>query len=169
MCGRLGGTDGGREGDNGMKITKLMEVLAQLSLQFETSLQYADLGEEHAVDARESNQEVVDSIAEALIALAEKQERKNPVALTIKELREMGGEPVWIEKIAPDINVTESDWASIDGPWVLTRTNGIVTSWSCAARRFESVNDADSISVESYGKTWLAYAHKPAEPESEGV
>gem|GEM_PF-1846632 len=74
----------------------------------------------------------------AIQALQEKLERENPQPLGLEELRKMDGEPVWIEIIGkPDLNC----WGYHDEDGV----NGYT--------RFTSDDD--------YGKTWLAYRHKP--------
>lgn len=59
--------------------------------------------------------------------------------LTLEELREMDGEPVWID-----------DWFEDFHGWELSET---------ASDYFEG----DSRTVEAYGTRWLAYRRKPEE------
>jgi hypothetical protein len=72
--------------------------------------------------------------------------------LTIDELRKMKGQPVWIVLL----NIAKQSRYEIvtevheDGIWMV-----------CAD------DDNDYAAFGLYGKTWLAYAHKPEEGEKE--
>lgn len=72
-------------------------------------------------------------------AIRAQQERENPKPLTLDELREMVGEPVWID-----------DWFEDFHGWELSED---------AADYF----DGESREVEEYGCRWVAYRHKPKE------
>ena len=65
--------------------------------------------------------------------------------LTLAELREMGGEPVYIMRMESD-EPTDRDWALVDLKYDMCRT----------------VTGGMAI-FELYGKTWLAYRRKPEE------
>lgn len=84
-------------------------------------------------------------VYEIIQALQEKAERENPQPLTFEELREMVGEPVWVEDLSKVPG--RGGWCSVgmDGdayiPWV--------SHW------WYEIND--------YGETWLAYRTKPKE------
>ena len=67
--------------------------------------------------------------------------------LTLAELREMGGEPVWIKLFDPD----EEFWV-LRNEWVDTRNPEPMILFHM---RWYSYAD--------YGKTWLAYRQKPKE------
>jgi len=73
------------------------------------------------------------------------QESNEP--LTLAELREMGGEPVWIKLFDPD----EEFWV-LRNEWVDTRNPEPMILFHM---RWYSHAD--------YGKTWLAYSQKPEE------
>lgn len=60
--------------------------------------------------------------------------------LTLEELREMDGEPVWVHGLCDD---TESGWH------ILERTG--------------PSNARQVLHYESFGRTWLAYRRKPEE------
>lgn len=75
----------------------------------------------------------------AVIALREQEERENRKPLTLDELRQMDGEPVWID-----------DWFEDFHGWELSKD---------ASDYF----DGDSRTVESYGTRWEAYRSKPKE------
>lgn len=77
-----------------------------------------------------------------LDALREKMERENPKPLTIEELRQMDGEPVWV--VWPD-NRIKSNW------W-------IPGNYAWSVMEFD-----DPIMERKYGETWIAYRHKPKE------
>lgn len=91
-----------------------------------------------------------------LDALREKLERENPKPLTIEELRQMDGEPVWVtDPSEPAVSV----YCTID---------------VCTRFKEDRVNDKHSEAMvpgdgfsyyqfDKYGKTWTAYRHKPKE------
>lgn len=76
------------------------------------------------------------------------------VPLTLEQLQEMNGEPVWITSVKKDGKIP-SRWVLYSGKsesrdredvYVFATTGGIAQGYKGAA----------------YGKTWLAYAHPPA-------
>lgn len=69
-----------------------------------------------------------------------KQERNTP--LTLDELRKMDGEPVWVQ--SPGVP-EYGRWAIVEG-----------VGENCLFLR-------DDFTCHDYGKTWLAYRHKPEE------
>ena len=75
----------------------------------------------------------------SLAALREKLERQQNDPLTLEELREMDGEPVWVD-----------DWFMDTHCWELSED---------AEDYFEGRNESQ------YGSAWLAYRHKPEEEE----
>lgn len=64
---------------------------------------------------------------------SEKHEREHPEPLTLEQFLEMKGEPVWVHYLSQD------DWL-----------------WEC----WNSWRH-NSMALDNYGKTWVAYAHKP--------
>ncbi len=94
----------------------------------------------------------VAAIDRALISLRLERQRDNPKPLTIEELRQMNGEPVWVKPL---------NAAKDKGEWCVTDfykdsfdalIPGIDNTW------YES---------KDYGKTWEAYRHKPKEATEE--
>lgn len=85
--------------------------------------------------------------AMAISALREQEERENPTPLTLAELREMDGEPVWIKLFDPDEEfwVLRNDWVDTRNPEPMILLHG---RWYLH---------------DDYGKTWLAYRQKPKE------
>lgn len=71
------------------------------------------------------------------------QEMDNP-PLTLEELREMDGEPVWVT--SPD-NRFEPCWML-----VMIRRDFVMANWRVC-------------DFNAYGKTWLAYCRKPEEDQ----
>lgn len=67
--------------------------------------------------------------------------------LTVEELTEMDGEPVWVEFSNKE---TFDRWC-------------IVEFW-CTKKIF-FFNSSNYVLSKSYGKTWLAYRHRPIEEE----
>ncbi len=76
----------------------------------------------------------------AATALREKAEREDPKPLTLEELQQMDGEPVWMDGF---------EWRISYG--VSTINGGL-----CLATGFDSW-----IPLDGYGETWFAYRHKP--------
>ena len=65
--------------------------------------------------------------------------------LTLEELREMTGEPVWVERQGSDL-----PW---DREWALVNRENCLCKTASGCVAF----------FELYGKTWLAYRRKPEE------
>lgn len=86
--------------------------------------------------------------AMAISALREQEERENPKPLTLDELREMDGEPVWIRAKHYGIY---ADIVNIMG-----KEDG-------ERRVHFSINYR--LQENGCGKTWLAYRNKPKEDE----
>ncbi len=76
-----------------------------------------------------------------LAALRAQQEAEKNEPLTLDELREMGGEPVWVMCL---YNKNRSGWCLVD-------SDGDV------------YNDCYSFYDDSYGEAWLAYRRKQEE------
>lgn len=77
----------------------------------------------------------------ALIALIEQEERLQNRPLTLEELREMDGEPVWIS----------GEGIGCYDVFCGISSDGMAQFYKPA------------LPVDSYGKTWLAYRRKPEE------
>lgn len=75
-------------------------------------------------------------------AIKEKLERENPQPLTIEELRQINGEPVWLD---------DKDEPSNTG-WVV---------WTSEHTKYWIEASLDP----GYGSIWTAYRHKPKEVE----
>lgn len=71
--------------------------------------------------------------------------------LTLDELREMDGEPVWIERVGDNSHI-DSNWA-----FVIRENCLCKTADRCVAF------------FELYGKAWLAYRRKPEEAERDAL
>ena len=94
---------------------------------------------EYAQIMAEGKPDVQEFYRAAELALRAQQERENPKPLTLDELRQMDGEPVWID-----------DWFEGFNGWEL----------SCDASDYF---EGESRTIESYGTRWAAYRHKPKE------
>ena len=84
-------------------------------------------------------------VALALSALRAQQQAEANSPLTLDELREMGGEPVWYVR-------GECGW------W---RILDVICVSAC--EEFILFGDGLRDFLDDYGKTWLAYRHKPKE------
>ena len=84
----------------------------------------------------------------AIAALREKAEREYPQPLTMEELRQMEGQPVWIKAKHYGIYA--------DVVRILGKEDGDA---------FIGFEINHRLQENGYGKTWLAYRHKPKEVE----
>jgi hypothetical protein len=95
-----------------------------------------------------------DVLLKAENALRTQQERENPQPLTLEQLRERVGKPVWIDIIGYMGNMT-SEWGLV---------NGCMKSIETSSGYALYYDDDDG---DDYGKTWLAYDHEPKEARDE--
>lgn len=77
----------------------------------------------------------------AVGALRAQQKVAQNIPLTLDELREMDGEPVWVIPLAPE---EQPEWALVD----------VMEEWLCTS-------NADYWGLEVYGRCILAYRRKP--------
>lgn len=85
----------------------------------------------------------------AIAALRKQEEREKPEPLTLDELRQMDGQPVWLE--TGEVSIGEQ----ICGSWEIFIRREY--EFYCFTRRKKG------FWAENYGKTWLAYRNKPKE------
>ena len=83
--------------------------------------------------------ELKEAMQMAIEVLREKAEREDPQPLTLEELRQMDGEPVWID-----------DWWEDSHGWELSMD---AEDYFIGERR----------TTTDYGSIWVAYRHKPKE------
>lgn len=110
----------------------------------------AEDGQRIAVDMHDQLRELEQQIE------SEKHERENPEPLTLEQLREMEGEPlkhwVWIEVLDP----CEFHYDAISGYYRtsidFTKGEAFCCGWPGLICAYDYCD---------YGKTWVAYAHKP--------
>lgn len=88
-------------------------------------------------------QRTMDVCLVAVEAIREQEVRENPKHLTLDELRQIDGEPVWIERRVSD--------SSDDKEWALVYTGGGFCRTSVGNIAFFAL----------YGISWLAYRSKP--------
>lgn len=90
------------------------------------------------------------TLPRAITALRAQLEREEPEPLTLEELREMDGKPVWIVWIGNESSqFTDPEYALVDS------RKQKAESLRCIYR------------FEYYGKTWLAYRQPPKEVHHE--
>lgn len=109
--------------------------------------------EEYRQDDDNGNYDIFDL---AIQALQEKAERENPKPLTLEQLKERAGKPVWvkltnnrtyyIDKITENFET----WCFVE---CKSQCFKIRTPQSNLLERYE----------EGYGTTWIAYDHEPKE------
>jgi len=85
-------------------------------------------------------------------SLRAQQERENPKPLTVNEMLDMDGEPIWTKTIG------------IEGPGRHELCTGY-TACACPLRRFlrcvTAIGEVTDYELNTYGKTWIAYATEP--------
>ena len=83
--------------------------------------------------------------------------------LTLEQLREMDGEPVYI--IAGDMGISE--WNVIKGKGYITLAYDQPTIGFKAVKEGIEFINGRTFSIDSYGVTWLAYRRPPANAGSD--
>lgn len=83
-------------------------------------------------------QPVVEAMQVAIVALNEKEERQNPKRLTLEELNQMYGQPVWVE------HYNGGEWVTVH--WNFSK---------CISTAYRATLDESA-----YGKEWWAYPYK---------
>lgn len=91
---------------------------------------------------RSNNDEMKEAVRAGIAALEEKAEREDPKPLTLEELRQMDGEPIWLDGF---------EWRISYGVSTFTGSLCLETGLGCR------------IPLDGYGETWFAYRHKPKE------
>ena len=86
--------------------------------------------------------ESVEAARITLEAVREKAEREDPKPLTLEELRQMDGEPVWMAW--PDKRIKAKWWIVGNHEWNVMEFD-------------------DPIMAKRYGSVWVAYRYKPKE------
>lgn len=96
-------------------------------------------------------EDTLDALDAAISALRDRIAHQNPQPLTLEELREMDGEPVWIEFFSK---------TSRTGKW-----NG----WAIVDNRFETQEfmEMHHLKFSFYGKSWKAYRRPPERSEND--
>lgn len=89
------------------------------------------------------------------VAMLEKSMPNEP--LTIEELREMNGEPVWVKQLK-GLSVCDTDWAVVEFRLEPDVKHDKIRVW------WPGSEDEDTPSEDDYGKTWLAY-RRPKEEQ----
>ena len=76
--------------------------------------------------------------------------------LTLEELREMNGEPVWVKRLK-GLSVCDTDWAVVEFRLEPDVKYDKIRVW------WPGSEVEDTPSEDDYGKTWLAYRRPPDE------
>ena len=79
--------------------------------------------------------------------------------LTLEELREMNGEPVWVKRLK-GLSVCDTDWAVVEFRLEPDVKHYEIRVW------WPGIEYEDTPSEDDYGKTWIAY-RRPPEGEEE--
>jgi hypothetical protein len=98
--------------------------------------------------------ELMDGIEDGTVleALREKSERKNPKPLTLEELKQRVGKPVWVVTLSKGHESAR---------WRVLERIELEIQWEYY-HFGNAVKDG-----AGYGTTWLSYVHEPAESEGE--
>ena len=96
-------------------------------------------------------------IRAAVDALCDRQDQPPNPPLTLEELREMDGEPVWVVPAVvggkiPERYMLVSDFLPENGIFLFMPPGGMTQGYKAS----------------TYGKTWLAYRRKPEEGKANG-
>ena len=78
--------------------------------------------------------------------------------LTLEELREMNGEPVWVKRLK-GLSVCDTDWAVVEFRLEPDVKHYEIRVW------WPGSEYEDTPSEDDYGKTWIAYRRPPEREE----
>lgn len=125
------------------EIEKAIETLRKIS-DVETSKRYRELHEIKCFNY---------DLLTAIHALQEKLERENPKPLGLEEMKNMIGNPIWCKWLFPrDREFEPGGW------FVIVKDDNEKLGFS-AKKPLEY--GCGVCGNKNYGKTWLAYRHKP--------
>lgn len=150
-------TDGAESTMGGMLFDTAEEAISALSPPNETPPCYQPDGDGCAYQCYDGDDEPIDKCKECPLCYSDKQRYLTPPnePLTIEQLREMDGEPVWCKWLLPE------DRAIEQGKWF------IVISGDKAGLEIKRPAEygCHFCKIDDYGKTWLAYRRPPEEEE----
>lgn len=113
-------------------------------------------GETHELwEENKDNQDLYNACTLAIDALKEQAERSNPKPLTIEELKNMVGEPIWTIGVS---FTKDGNWAM----WDIVESvddAGIEFGYSTESREWWNYNLRDN-NGKLYGCAWTAYRYK---------
>ena len=98
-------------------------------------------------------------LVQARSALVEKAERMNPQPLTLEELRQMVGKPVYL--VCDLFGIHEWNVVGIFKPDSIKYFEGKLAR--VIGNRYAVFINGRALAEESYGTEWIAYRHKPEE------
>ena len=104
-----------------------------------------------AVEYKDSGVLLTDKQSGEAVCIATLTPQNEP--LTIEQLREMDGEPVWIKRLK-GLSVCDTGWAVVD-----VCPNQIRVWWPGSEVE-------DKPSEKDYGKTWIAYRRPPEKEDT---
>lgn len=127
-----------------------------MSMTIQEAIRCLHLPGDHLKDYEEYglgiDDELRDAISLAMTALREKAEREDPKPLTLEEVKNADG-PLWIAQLVTRGIECDPDWAILTDSGV----PGAFYVWWFGSECEETARHVD------YGKTWIAYRHKPKE------
>lgn len=106
---------------------------------------------------RSTSDEMREAVSAGIAALLEKAEREDPKPLTIDELGQMNGEPVWTVGVSSN-GGTWAGWDIIES----VDDDGCFFGYSTEKKEWWAYNLRD-LSGSICGCAWVAYRHKPKE------
>lgn len=131
-------------------MTDCEKLIVQLKNLEDSAYGYNINGEVMGMDCSDFEKIMADAAA-AISGFLAQQEATEP--LTLEELRQMDGQPVWGKSLI----------TGKPGEWFILRVVEMSKTWfiACAGAE-QGFGDKDT-----YGETWLAYRRKPAEELNE--
>ncbi|QAT43458.1 hypothetical protein [Aminipila luticellarii] len=109
-----------------------------------------EFGLHHAIQDLPHSSRTVEAFETAIQALQEKAARENPIPLTLEQLKERVGRPVYAQS---ELLPGESHWCILD------ETLAFGGGFTLVAIYGRNLTLAES----DYGRTWFAYDHEPKE------
>ena len=130
----------------------IQQAIEKISLSlYSSEINYNRAVSRGFFEAAEELKKYMEAERMAIAALREKAEREDPKPLTLEELRQLEGQPVWIKAKHYGIKA--------DVVRILGKEDGDA---------FIGFEINHRLQENGYGKTWIAYRHKPKEVPEDG-
>ena len=139
-------------------VKAVLECVPTLNPQNKTPPCYQPDGDGCAYQCYDGDDEPIDKCKECPLCYSDKQRHLTPPnePLTLEQLREMGGQPVWV-KVIGKTGIRCDGWCEVE----IREKDPFAYVW------WPGSEVEDIAKIEDYGKTWACYAYPQAHIDRE--